>query len=76
MPPDPDEMNVKRALWVERAIEQFRKDTRTDLEDALADLLADMGHYCDRTGESLQKCIERAKYHYDAETEGNGKQWS
>ena len=48
LPPDPEGMNDSRAAWAGQAIHHFALTTGTDKEDALADLLADILHWCDR----------------------------
>lgn len=70
LPPDPEGMNDKRAAWGGEAIVRFIKTTGTDLEDSLCDLLCDLMHWADRTEEvDFEADLERARYHYDAETE-------
>ena len=48
LPPDPEGRNEDRAGWARQALEHFRSLTGTDAEDALADLLANLRHLCDR----------------------------
>jgi len=43
-------------------------ETGTDLEDALADLLADLMHWADRNSHDFDAALERARWHYEAET--------
>lgn len=73
--PDPDQQNDDRASWAEKAIEAFCVATGSDLEDAVSDLVADLGHFCDRHGFLLRNEINRAADHYDAETDGEGRQF-
>jgi hypothetical protein len=73
LPPDPDNENERRSDWAERAIARFRHDTGSDLEDAAADLIGDMGHWCDRYGVSFTDAIRRGLYHYASETSANGE---
>lgn len=68
-PPDPDGQNDDRACWAEVALEAFMKETRTDEEDALSDLLCDLMHWADRNGcYSFKECLRRARGMYSEET--------
>ena len=69
LPYDPDGMNDQRAAWAGLAIRTFRWTTGSDLEEALADLLADLMHWSDRSGIPFEASLELARFHYDAETE-------
>ena len=75
LPPDPEELNHQRACWAAGAIAAFRGATQSDLEDALCDLIADLGHWCDRNSMNLAAEIERGKSHYGEETDREGKQF-
>lgn len=66
---DPEGMNDDRASWAGVALEAFMGQTGTDKEDALSDLLCDLMHYCDRNAEGFEAALERARVHYDAETQ-------
>jgi len=68
LPPDPEEMNDDRADWAAAALSAFQAQTGSDLGDAVSDLLCDLMHWCDRNGISFRKELERARWHYDAET--------
>lgn len=68
LPPDPEEMNEKRALWAMAALIEFVMQTGSDGEDALSDFLADAMHWCDRHGLDFDAEVERARMHYKAET--------
>jgi hypothetical protein len=68
LPPDPEGMNDNRSAWADEAIAVFILATGTDLEDAVSDLIADLGHWCDRHGISFDEELRRARFHYDAET--------
>ena len=68
LPPDPDGKNDDRASWAGRAVAAFQEATRTDDEDALCDLLADLMHWCDRNQSDFATELDRAQHHYDAET--------
>jgi hypothetical protein len=69
LPPDPEGLNDDRAEWAHAALEAFKTETRTDEGDVLCDLLADLGHWCDRNGYQFQEQLRRAISHYEAETE-------
>lgn len=71
---DPDEMNGERVEWAENAIQGIMRDTRTDREDALCDLLCDLMHWCDAEGTSFIDHLRRGAGHYREETGHNGKQ--
>lgn len=68
LPPDPEELNNERAQWADNAITTFQMFTRTDIQDAVSDLLADLMHWCDRHGFDFHKELGRAESHYDEET--------
>ena len=81
LPPDPDNQNEDRAVWAITAINAFRKATRTELEDALSDLLCDLMHLADRREaflgrpddpesmlEEFEAALDRARRHYEDET--------
>ncbi len=68
LPPDPDGMNDRRSAWAGRAVAAFREATRTDAEDALCDLLADLMHWADRSNFDFAAALVRAEFHYHAET--------
>ena len=70
LPPDPDRLNEDRSSWAGAAITTFIHVTGTDEEDAVADLLADLIHYCDRKGTDFETALDRARGHYEAETAG------
>ena len=63
--------NLDRARWAEYAVEAFQEETRADDEDAVADLLCDLMHYCDATKQYFNEELTRALSHYAAETEGD-----
>ena len=68
LPPDPDGQNHDRSYWAETALIAFRKVTRTDPEDAVADLLCDLMHYCDRYDLNFEDELKRALGNYEEET--------
>jgi hypothetical protein len=65
--------NLDRAKWADAAIQAFRRATRTDDCDALADLLADLMHLCDtkrgQDGWDFDAMLERARSNYVEEVE-------
>jgi hypothetical protein len=68
MPPDSDGMNDKRTHWAFVALMAFMAETGTDREDAVCDLVCDLMHWCDRNGMIFDAELERARWHYGAET--------
>lgn len=68
LPPDPEGMNDRRSAWADEAITAFMLATGTDLEDAVSDLIADLGHWCDRHDIDFDRELARAAFHYEAET--------
>jgi len=63
-------MNNSRAAWAGQAVSAFIAATGTDREDAVGDLLADLMHWCDRSGQDFTHELARATDHYGAETLG------
>ena len=59
--------NADRALRAAAAVEEFRRQTGTDPQDALCDLLADLLHWCDRSDQDFLTELRRALHHYEAE---------
>jgi hypothetical protein len=88
-PPDPEDMNEQRADAAGKALAAFtraagekgwkdipeQKQRELD-EQNLSDMLCDLGHYCDRTGISLQERLRVASYHYTEETDRKGTQFA
>lgn len=68
LPPDPDRCNGNRARWAEVALKEFQRQTGAELEDALSDLLTNLMHWCDRSGQDFHLELARAGVHYDEET--------
>jgi hypothetical protein len=75
--------NDERAAWAGVALVAFSQRTGmvrknvSDDEDCfliVADLLADLAHWCDRKGVLMQTALEYAAGHYQTETGGAGKQ--
>lgn len=74
-PGDPDypkieNINEQRSDWAAEAIVAFAETTGSDLEDALADLIGDLHHFCDRHGMDMSEQIERGRDFYQYETQG------
>lgn len=68
---DPEEVsdkNGERASWVQEALAVFMARTGTDAEDAVSDFLADLRHFCDRSGVDYNHAQNRAQAHYEEET--------
>ena len=66
-PPD----NNDRANWAEEALMVFTATTGGQLhlerDDMVADLLCDLGHYCDRHKLDFDALVERAKRNWHHE---------
>jgi hypothetical protein len=85
MPSDDGTANDERASWAEVALLVFAQrtgmaqETLGDEEDAffiVSDLLADLGHWCDRHKVDLAAALVHAAQHYRVETKGHGRQFS
>jgi len=60
--------NETRAQWAEETLDTFRAITGVDTdEDAVADLLADLRHYCDANGFDYATLDDRGGMHYTFE---------
>jgi hypothetical protein len=70
LPPDPEGMNDKRAAWAGASLRTFIDETGVDEEDALGDLLCDLKHWSDRHDYDFDAALDRARFHYEAETGG------
>jgi hypothetical protein len=68
LPSDPEGLNDDRAEWAAAALLQFQCATGTDRGDAVADLLADLMHFCDRERFDFAEQLDQARRHYAAET--------
>ncbi|WP_199028435.1 hypothetical protein [Ralstonia sp. ASV6] len=66
--PDPEGMNSERPSWAREALATFKAETRCDEEDAVADLLTNLMHHCDRAGLDFIVEMGRAVRHYEQET--------
>jgi hypothetical protein len=52
------------------ALKTYQKETGSDAEDIVSDLLADLMHLCDKRKIDFEAELERARYHYEAEKHG------
>jgi len=69
LPTEPEERNDERALWAQITLAAFMAETSTDESDALVlEFLAGVMHWCDRSGESFEAHLERARSLYGEET--------
>ncbi len=77
--------NDDRASWAEAALLAFAQRTGMakemvgDKEDTffiVSDLLADLGHWCDRHRLDLAEALAHAGHHYSTETKGYGRQFN
>jgi len=75
--------NAERSLWAEAALLAFGRQIGAvsnsigDKEEPsliVADLLADLAHWCDRNSVELQSAIQYAARHYRTETGSQGTQ--
>ena len=65
---NPQERNDERALWAQVALAAFVAETSTDESNALVEFLVGVMHWCDRSGESFEAHLERARSWYSEET--------
>ena len=87
LPPDPYLINENRAQFAVKVLGFFdrygesseypatRKEVRINLEATLADLVADLAHYCDRHGLSMKNIVRGATRRYSLTTDGQGTQF-
>lgn len=68
LPPDPDGMNGERAERAESLINRYVNSTGVDRCDAVADLLNNIIHWCDRNGFVFDDELVRARDYYVDET--------
>lgn len=66
--PDPMRLNVRRARRAAAALAAYRRRTGADPEDAVSDLLTDLMHWCEQSGQAFPEELDRARSHYAAET--------
>ncbi len=80
LPTEPQARNDERAHWAQVTLAAFVAETSTDESDALVEFLAGVMHWCDRSGESFEAHLERARSLYREETnpteEGLAKQFA
>ena len=69
----PDKLNACRAQWAAAAIAEFRRYTRTDLQDAFSDLLTDVMHWCSQNNQDFDTELRRARWHYHCEVGGSSR---
>ncbi len=87
LPPDAEDMNNARAEAAFRAVRAFSQDFGEDIDDFegneqhgmvqqnLSDLLSVIAHLSDRLGLNLIDLLNKAKFHYDEETDNVGEQF-
>jgi hypothetical protein len=64
----PEPSNEDRALRAETALRQFRRETGIGHDrEAVGDLIADLGHYCDERGLDFDELVRRGVEHWRAE---------
>lgn len=68
LPPDPDDMNQTRSGLARDVLLFFCTHAHVDMEDALADFLTDVMHWCDRNNTEFEAELARARINYDEET--------
>lgn len=72
LPPDPDNFNATRSASVDVLVKRFMagepNQGMTDREDALADMLTNLMHWCDRCEFDFDTELERARCNYAGET--------
>jgi hypothetical protein len=69
LPADPEGMNDKRAGWAQACLDEMRRQTRCEEDEALSDLLANLMHWADRNDQDFEACLDRARSNYAAETD-------
>jgi len=69
LPPDPEGLNNDRAQWAAAALRWFQRETGTDDDTALCDLLCDLMHWCDRNNSDFDGALSTARMRYRAETD-------
>lgn len=69
--PDMPAMNLERASWALKAIEAFGETNGVSYEhepdSAIADLLADIMHLCDRDKIDFDAALDKGRRYYNAE---------
>lgn len=60
--------NLKRALWAESSLDHFASLTGVDDEaDAVGDLIANLGHYCQMKALDYLACVRTGIGHWHVE---------
>ena len=67
LPTDPQGRNDERAHWAQVTLAAFMAETGTAESGALVEFLAGVMHWCDRSGESFEAHLERARSLYREE---------
>ena len=63
----PSRANRRRIKTATHCLDLFTEATNSTGEDAVTDLMADLGHYCDSKRLDFDNLIERAKTHWREE---------
>lgn len=63
--------NAKRALQVDELVERFQTVTGSEDSEALTDLLCDLMHWADLTGNEFETHLKLSRIHYKAEIKGD-----
>lgn len=66
--------NDMRAASAAKAVEAFQRATLTDDSDALSDLLCNLMHWADQSGQDFAQALNRGASHYQSEVEIEEKQ--
>lgn len=86
LPPDPYSMNESRATWAGRVVgfcdrygetteyPATKKEAQDNLEGKLADIVADLAHFCDKEGLSMKRVVRGAIRRYSVTTNDQGTQ--
>ncbi len=68
LPAAPQARNDVRAYWAQVTLAAFMAETSTDESSALVEFLTGVMHWCDRSGDSFEAQLERARSLYREET--------
>jgi hypothetical protein len=63
-----DQFNVGAVPQATVVLKEFQRLTGTDTADAVSDLLTNLMHWCDWSGQAFPEELRRALSHYAAET--------
>lgn len=61
--------NSQRAEQAHRCVMYFEQQTRSDRENSLKDLLANLMHWADQHGQDFEDALRVARMHYEAEVQ-------